>query len=216
LLALAAIWSGRCGRFWRAGGLGFLSSLTRLTGWILVAPLAFEYWQQRSFKLRRVTPAVLAVFLPLAGLFLFFAWRQWAGLPPIDQLYRENWYQTTGIPGADLLRAGRLIIAGEARFTLWFDFFCTFLLLGSTVVTFRRLGPTYGLYSAMLLLFILLPTSELKPLFSFSRYALAFFPMFMLLGQAGKNPWINRLILYPSLALYLYFSGQFFVWGWVA
>ena len=68
----------------------------------------------------------------------------------------------------------------------------------------------------MLLLFIFLHTSELKPLFSFSRYALAFFPMFMIFGAAGHNPWVNRLIVYPSLALYLYLSGQFFMWGWVA
>ena len=68
----------------------------------------------------------------------------------------------------------------------------------------------------MMILFILLPTSELKPIYSFSRYALAFFPAFMLLGAAGKRPLVNRLILYPSILLYLYFSGQFFIWGWVA
>jgi hypothetical protein len=34
--------------------------------------------------------------------------------------------------------------------------------------------------------------------------------------MAGERPSINRLILYPFLLLYLYFSGQFFVWGWVA
>ncbi len=99
---------------------------------------------------------------------------------------------------------------------LIFDFFCALLLAVTTVITFRRLGVTYGLYSAMLLLFMLLPVSELKPLFSFSRYALVFFPTFMILGLAGKNPWAHRLIVYPSIALYLYFSGQFFMWGWVA
>ena len=111
--------------------------------------------------------------------------------------------------------AGQLL-SGGASFTLYFDFCCTLLLAAATVATFRRLGPTYGLYMAMLLLFMLLPTSELKPLFSFSRYALAFFPMFMWLGSLGRNPWLNRVILYPSVALYLYFSGQFFMWGWVA
>jgi hypothetical protein len=83
-------------------------------------------------------------------------------------------------------------------------------------MAYRKLDPTYGLYSTVLLLFMLLPASSQKPLFSFSRYALAFFPMFMVFGLAGKNPWINRLILYPSIGLYLYFSGQFFMWGWVA
>jgi len=58
--------------------------------------------------------------------------------------------------------------------------------------------------------------TDLKPLYSFSRYALSFFPMFWVWGNAGKNPWLNRLILYPSLLLLLYFSGQFFIWGWIA
>jgi hypothetical protein len=68
----------------------------------------------------------------------------------------------------------------------------------------------------MLLLFMLLPRSELKPLYSFSRYTLVFFPTFMILGDIGRRPWPNRLILYPSFLLYLYFAGQFFMWGWVA
>jgi hypothetical protein len=106
--------------------------------------------------------------------------------------------------------------AGNARFVLYIDFFCVFFLLATTLVAFRRLGPTYGLYSAMLLVFMLLPTSAQKPLFSFSRYALAFFPTFMILGIAAKNPWNHRLIFYLSVALLLYLSGQFFVWGWVA
>jgi hypothetical protein len=67
----------------------------------------------------------------------------------------------------------------------------------------------------MMLFFMLLPTSLEKPLFSFGRYTLVFFPTFMVLGQAGKHPWRHRLILYPSLLLYLFFSGQFFLWGWV-
>ena len=68
----------------------------------------------------------------------------------------------------------------------------------------------------MLLFFMLLPSSEFKPLYSFSRYALAFFPTFFLLATAGANGKAHRLILYPTILLYLYFSAQFFIWGWVA
>jgi hypothetical protein len=107
-------------------------------------------------------------------------------------------------------------MTGGASFRLFLDLFCALLLITTTWLALRRLRPTFGLYSLMLLLLILLPTSEEKPLFSFSRYVLAFFPTFILVGQAGKNPWINRLIVYPSFAFYLFLSGQFFLWGWVA
>jgi hypothetical protein len=212
--SLAALWAARHGRAWPAGLWGFLASLTRLTGWILVAPLAYEFWRRRRGHVGKGT--LIACILPLLGSFLFVLYRWWLGLPPLPEVYRRFWYQTTGFPGADLWTAVRLMAAGEAAFTLYLDFAATFFLAGTTLLVFRRLGPTYGLYSATLLLFMLLPVSELKPLFSFSRYALVFFPTFMLLGAAGRNPWLNRLILYPSLALYLYLSGQFFIWGWVA
>jgi hypothetical protein len=148
-------------------------------------------------------------------------WRWWVGLSSLAAVYEQYWFQTTGFPGKDLVTAvNTFFFGGTARageFTLVIDFLLVFFLLGTTIWTFRRLGTTYGLYSALLLLFMLLPASEnFKPLYSFSRYALAFFPTFMLLGLAGERPWLNRLILYTSIILYLYFSGQFFMWGWVA
>lgn len=234
LLALGSVWLARNGRFWQAGVLGFLAALTRLTGWILIVPLAYEYYRQilggeeqiglRGFHLNQLMSRLrgknlirlAAVFLPPLGLVVFFVMRELLGLPPIALVYENLWLQTTGIPGGDLVTAVQRMVAGRASFVLYLDFFFTFFLLGTTILAFRRLGPTYGLYSAALLFFMLLPASEQKPLFSFGRYALAFFPTFMILGGAAKNPWLNRLIFYPSVALLLYLSGQFFVWGWVA
>jgi hypothetical protein len=224
LLALGAIWEARRGRFWWAGLLGFLAALTRLTGWGLVMPLAYEYGRQRGMlhqlgnlrQWRKLDGAAVACLLPAVGLLAFVAGRAWLGLPPLATIYREFWHQTTTFPGVDVLRVLGWIVQGEAGFTFIFDLLCLLFLMVTTVLVFRRLGATYGLYSAMMLLFMLLPTSELKPLYSFSRYTLTFFPTFMLLGAAGRNPWMNRLVLYPSFALYLYFSGQFFIWGWVA
>jgi hypothetical protein len=202
-----------------------LASLTRLTGWILILPLAHEYWRQRrDATIRPSRPprlSFLATALPVMGTAVFLLWRWWIGLPSLATVYQQYWFQTTGFPGRDLGTAVQtFFFGGTARageFTLVFDFLIVFSLLGTTIWAFRRLGATYGLYSALLLFFMLLPTSEnFKPLYSFSRYALAFFPTFMLLGLIGERPWLNRLILYPSTILYLYFSGQFFLWGWVA
>lgn len=225
LLALASLWSARNGRFWLAGLFGFLASLTRLTGWILIAPLAYELWRQKFAGRKAWTAAqlsnLLPCFLPPLALLGFIAWRWWAGLPPLAQMYQHYWHQTTDLPGSDIFRAiSTLFFGGSGRanelISLSLDFLVLLFLLATTGFVWRRLGRTYGLYSLFLLLFILLPTSELKPLYSFSRYALAFFPAFMLLGLAGQRPLLNRLILYPSLPLCLYFSGQFFMWGWVA
>jgi hypothetical protein len=216
LFALGSVWSATRGRPWTAGILGMLAALTRLTGWALVVPLMYEYVRRRHFDPRRLDWAAPAALLPPLGLAAFLGWRGWVGLPSLGEVYRQYWLRTPGLPGGDLLTAVATILSGEAAFTLVFDFFCTLLLLFTTVIVFRRLGATYGLYAATMLFFILLPNSERLPLYSISRFSLTFFPTFMLLALAGCRPWVNRLILYPSLALFLYFSGQFFVWGWVA
>ena len=213
---MGSVWSARRDRFWLAGLLGLVAPLVRLTGWVLVVPLVYEYMAQRDFNWRRIDLTGLAMLLPLAGTSLFLLYRQLIGLPSLGATYSAYWYQETTFPGHDLFTAVAQMVAGGAPFTLYFDFVCALILLATTIVALRRLPKVYGLYSAMLLFFMLLPTSNLKPLYSFSRYALVFFPTFMILGQAGRKPWPNRLIVYPSIALYLYFSGQFFMWGWVA
>lgn len=234
LLTLASLWLAfKYDKFAWAGVLGLLAALTRLTGWVLVVPLAYHFWHQHlgqgkwkidpvgSWNLRLIGQAT-AVLLPGVGLLLFLLYRAWLGLPPLSNVYAEYWFQRTGIPGTDLLRAlAGMVGVGNGRsgeFTLWFDFFITLLLLATTPLAFFRwrgqLG--WGLYAAMLLLFVLLPSSEFKPLYSFARYALAFFPTFFLLALWGANGKVHRLILYASLILYLYFSAQFFIWGWVA
>lgn len=251
LLALGSLWAGRNGRFPLAGLLGLLASLTRLTGWVLVLPLAYEFffgdqgpgrqnrgsvigtWLSANRKQGNlqspiatnhspfsILNSLFSILLPALGSALFLLLRWALGLRPLGQIYADYWYQTTGFPGLDMATAVQtLFLGGTARageFTLIFDLLMVFFLAGTTVWVWRRLGPTWGLYNALLLLFILLPTSELKPLYSFSRYALAFIPTFFVLAEAGKRPFLNRLILYPSILLYLWFSGQFFVWGWVA
>jgi Gpi18-like mannosyltransferase len=216
LFALGSVWAARRGQPWAAGILGLLAALTRLTGWTLVVPLAYEYLRQRDLNLRRLDWAAPAALLPPLGLAAFLGWRQWTGLPPIAWVYAEYWRQQAGWPWADLLAAVETILNGQATFVLVFNLVCAGLLIAATLAVFRRLPPVYGLYMAALLVFTLVTSSQGRPLNALSRYTVVFFPTFMLLGQLGQRPWVNRLILYPSLALFLYFSGQFFVWGWVA
>lgn len=237
LLALTSLWLGKNGRFWWAGIFGLLASLTRLTGWILVVPLAYAFITgEQGVKIREWLPLIphrptanlqaprlltlFSTLLPALGSALFLVLRWALRLRPLGEIYADYWYQTTGVPGADLVTAVQTIFfGGTARageFTLIFDLLIVVFLGVTTMQVWRRFGTYWGAYNAMLLLFILLPTSELKPLYSFSRYALAFIPSFWLLAEAGERPLINRLILYPAIVLYLWFSGQFFVWGWVA
>ncbi len=220
VLALGAMLAAEKERFWLAGMCAFCAALTRTTGVGLILPMAFFLW--RSWRrIQKINWAgALAILLPGLAFGLFLGYRAWAGLPPIGQVYADHWHQTTSFPGVDLATALRIMVSGEGiragEFTLLFDFVIALALFVVVAFAFRRFEAALGLYCAVMLLFMLLPRSDLKPIYSFSRYALTFYPMFLLLGVAGKNPWINRLILYPFFILSLYFSGQFFIWGWVA
>lgn len=217
LLAVGSLWQGQNGRFVPACLLAFLAALTRINGWLLLFPLALLGWQQGK---RDGKTAVLLLLPPFAPA-LFLAYRSWLGLPPLADVYAAYWYQQVGVPGQDVLTAVHLLLFGgdvaASRFVITIDLLIATGLAVGTWAVWRRFGGVYGVYMGVMLLFILLPTSDVKPLFSFSRYALAFFPLFWLLGEWGeKRPFVHRLILYASFILFLYFSGQFFLGGWVA
>jgi hypothetical protein len=194
-----------------------LAALTRLNGWLLVFPLALLAWQQGKVGWKTAVWLPLPLLAPAS----FLAYRAWLGLPPLATVYATHWYQRMGVPGQDVVTAVRLLLFGgqitSSWFVLVFNLVIAMGLLLGTGLVWRRFGAVYGVYMATMLLFILLPTSQVKPLYSFSRYALAFFPLFLLLGEWGEQrPFVHRLILYPAFVLFLYFSGQFVLGGWVA
>jgi hypothetical protein len=65
------------------------------------------------------------------------------------------------------------------------------------------------------MLFNLAQVRLTQPISSQGRFALALFPAFIVLGELGASPRINRLILYPCVAAWLFLAGQFIMWGWV-
>lgn len=219
LLTVASFWAIRRDKWLLAGLLGFFAALSRLNGAVLILPMAYAYARRRNFNWRRFDKRVLALLLPPAGLLLFLAWRRLGGFPPLATVYSDHWFQTGGIPGSDLYYALRILVTGEgqrADYTLILDLLGFLFVTVMAIPVYRRLGPTYAIYMAGMILFILFSVSPIKPLYSFSRYVLAFFPAFMVLPEHIDRPWRNRLWLYPSVLLYLWLSGQFLMGGWVA
>jgi hypothetical protein len=228
-LALGAMMLGERGKLVNAGILAFFATLTRTTGVGLVLPLAYFAWQKLEIKdwrlkrdnLQSLISNLTSLTLPIIAFIGFLGFRWWEGMPAINTIYAQYWHQTTSFPGTDLLTALQILVSGNGiragEFTLYFDFFVALLLIATTIYTIRHEGIAYGFYCLALLGFMLLPRSDLKPIYSFSRYALAFFPLFLVAGNATQyNGIVHRLILYPSFILLLYLSGQFFIWGWVA
>jgi len=219
LTTVAAIYYARHKRWVLAGAWAFFSPLTRMQGAILPLVIAFEIW-----RTRRVDPCPLAnkitgMALSVLGAVAFPLYVWWVlGKSPWEPLIVQSsrFRGSFTIPGYSLIKASQGILFGEPLLMDYFDLGFALLFVLLTVLIVRRLDAIYGLYSALMLMVILSKVSDIQPLLSVPRYVLAIFPAFIILGREGKNPLVNRIILYSSWLGLLYFCGQFVIWGWVA
>lgn len=215
LFAIAALYCARKGKWNLAGIMALLASLTRLQGCILFFPLAYEYLERRDFRLRNLAWSGLSVFSAPVGLGGFVLFRYFNGYPPLRETYEVHWASTAAFPWESLVRAGRTFLAGRSAPADVLDliFVCFFIFL--TVIACRRLPQIYGIYMVIAILFLLSRTNAIHPLLGMSRFVLSLFPAFILLATTAQNSLINRLIVYPSVILLVYLTGQFVMWGWV-
>ena len=212
--AMFSIYFTRKQRWVAAGLCGALAALTRITGPLLVVPLAFAAWQAwRSGK----WCAWLAPLLTGLGA-LVFPLYVWLGLhqSPFAILTAST---TRGgrltVPGWNLLVAAGRILHGQLVEENLLELSFTVLFILLTIFIWKKLPRIYGIYSVTLMLFFLARLGSPQPLVSMARYTLEVFPAFLLLAGWGASPRVNRLVLYLSLLGLLFFSAQFAMWGWV-
>jgi hypothetical protein len=216
-LTLAAFLCACRGRWWLAGTLGLLSSLTRLQGVVLIAPLLYIYLRDREFRLSRLDRRMLALLLIPLGTMLYLGYQYLVlGATPLVDTYQAQLHAQFVWPWENVLATLQKILSPEGTFINVVNLGMTGVFLAMTVLCFGRLPAEYGIYMAVTMVVLMLRRTTLQPLVSMSRYVLVLFPAFMLWGRWGRNPRIQRLIVYPSVALLLYLSGQFAMWGWVA
>jgi hypothetical protein len=217
LLTLAAFLSAHDKRWWLAGTMGFLASLTRLQGVVLVVPLLYMYLRDRSLHPSRLRPDVLGPLIIPLGAVLFMAYQYLVvGSAPLMSTYQTQLYAQFVWPWDNIIATCQRILSPEGTFIDVLNLSMAGLFLAMTALSFRGLPREYGIYMAVTVCALMLRRTTMQPLVSMSRYVLVLFPAFMLWGRWGRNPRVQRLIVYPSVALLLYLSGQFAMWGWVA
>jgi hypothetical protein len=118
-------------------------------------------------------------------------------------------------PGANLVASLRLILSGGAFITDVLDLVFLLAFVGLAVPVWQRLPRLYSAYYLTFLLLYLTRQGGSEPLVGMVRYVLALFPAFLILGEAGKHVWVNRLLLYGGSAGLLFMSGGFAIWLWM-
>jgi hypothetical protein len=92
------------------------------------------------------------------------------------------------------------------------------LALIAAVGVLRKLGRAYGTYVVLALLVLLSePMLHQDPLFSFPRYVLVVFPLWIWVGYVvADRPGLRSIVFASSTLLLVIFTAQFATWRFVA
>ena len=224
-LTLAVFVGARARRWWLAGLLGFLASLTRGPGMFTAAallPIALDQARRgvgpRSW--RQALSVVAGLALPVAGGLAFLGWRAAVGFPPPTVILERY-------SGLTLVDPVRGLIAAVVQWRRVLDLPTTLdvvsalLFVGLTLVMIisrRWRRPEWVIFVTGNLLFMLSKQSFVaSSLQSASRYVLVLFPIFMMLGQwlARQRPRVQ--IAYVSLSTFalLLLSALYALWFFI-
>jgi len=214
-LVIACFYYARRGKWKVAGSLGFLASLTRLAGLLVLPSLLLEYYHQTGWNPKKTKPDVVFVFSALAGFLIYLAINNTVMGNPlaftsIEAVHWHNrfdpvaglnaaWYWTLNKPPTDSITIGAAPIA-----------FAVFGLVMIGIAVYNRFRPAYILY--MLLAWGLAVSTSWW--ISVPRYIMAMFPMFLVLATLTKGKSINAAIVVFSVALLCFFTALFALGWW--
>lgn len=206
-LSLASIYYALKKKYWQAGLIGFLASLTRVTGILLAVPIGWEYLKEKDFNIKAAFEKnILPLFLMPLGTFLFFCYH-WIEFNNFLLFFKvESWWGRTFKLNLNHLMA----TTNAAQANLILDLLFLIIALIATYFTFKKLRTSYGLYM-IANLGIILSTGTLM---SIGRYILVLFPIYLLLSSTKKEIQLSwgfastlSLALYTLLFVSNYWAG---------
>lgn len=221
--AIGALYFARRGYWEVAALLGIVTTLTRLVGLIVAPMLLVEWWIQWRAQRDGRRPPVLALLAPVTAplgtaAYMLYLWRAF-GDPLAFVKGAAVWERVPQSPFvtiAALLQTPaegwwRAVMAGHIPLDNWIDFsLVLFFLLAGVVLLYKGRWSE----SVFVLLGVLIPFSS-GLLMSQRRYMWVLFPVFILLAQWGKRPWLDRLITTVSLLGLALFTALFAKGYWV-
>jgi len=214
VLALLSIQSMK-NRSWSLAGFWlFCAILTRLQGAALLIPMIYLMWMDYPFLRKPVH--WMGLMLPAIGGLFYLYLRSQQVTNDVLPFVESEWHAHLVPPWETYWYAIRTLFSGDFTFVDLLNWAVVTLFVILLISGWRKIPLEYNLYTAGSLLIMLIRIVETQPLISMSRYSLTLFPAFFVLGWAGENPWIRRLITYTFIPLNMYLSAQFFSWGWVA
>lgn len=190
LLSTGTFYAAKRNSWWTAGLLGALASATRLTGLFLLPALLVLQWQShRTAKPDRRTVALLLIPLGLLAFMIYLHYRTGNAFAFLQ--VEAAWGRNFALPWRPLLDYLRhpLEISFRWDFRL-LNFAAGILGLVCGIVLAKKRQWALATFT---LLCVLAPLSS-SLLQSMARYMMGVFPIFMVLGAAGKAVRTDQVI----------------------
>lgn len=210
-LAVAAFYCARTGRWGLAGLLGGAAALTRPHGALIAAPLLAEFVLQRGFRPREfLRRDLLSLVLIPAAVLVFALYQQWQFGDAFAFLHAhaEGWGRRLMPPWETLQR----FFSTGPRVQWFVDLASAVLFVVPLAAAWRFLRASYAVFVTVFFVGAL----SSGTLLSLIRLEVTLFPVFMVLGLAGRWRWFDRAYLIGSSGLAALFMAMFAQWYWVA
>lgn len=218
LLALAMFavlrLSSSPGRWWLAGLCGYLASLTRSTGIVLLIPYAIllvqHIWPWRHELLARwrsVLNAVLPMVLIPAGIltYMLFLWLQFGDPLLFNTKQAEIWQRSLDWPWTGTVETIMTFVRGTGKFQRnVLDLSLTLIPVIALIAGWRRLPLHYSAFATVMMLFALCyPYVPDFPLGGGPRYMLIIFPVALLFGLWSKQSHLKMVFSTLSITAFV-------------
>lgn len=197
-----------------AGLCAMLASLTRLQGLALAPVLLYLVYLDKPF-LKKASHWLGLGLIPIAGL-IYILVRSLSNSRSAVPLVEAEWHARVVFPWQSYQYALESLLSGSMSIVDLTNLFLTTLLIILLVFEWKKIPPMYLIYVAFTVLITVSRIVEPHAFSGMIRFSLSLFPIFALLGRYGQQPLIRRLIIYIFFLFSLYFSAQYWQWGWVA
>lgn len=238
LLAVAALYAARQEQWFAAGLYGLLAALTRSQGVLILLPFAILFLQQNRLDIRRWLPNAVFALLPALGPVIFGWQLKQAGyewLTFID--VQEQWDRERAWPWETIRSAWTTAdwgwvsdLAGDPSWTTLtssafrtrvadsdtFELVFTALFFAVALIGLRVLPLYHSAFVWPALLIPLFGPSPVHPLFSYPRFGLVLFPLFVVFALVFRDRRVSVPVLVVSLVLLVVFTAQFAQGYWVS
>lgn len=199
------LWAGIC---------VFLAILIRLQGVALIPVMLYLMYKDKPF-LRKVSHwqgIVIASGCAIAYIFI----RYISGSTQILPTTEAEWQTRLAFPWETFVYAIQYLAAGNASLIDIVNLFLFLFILGMLLLGWRKMPGIYALYVLLMMIIMTARIVEGQPFSGMIRFSLTLFPLFALFSVYSHKPNVRRFIVFVFLIMMLYFSAQFWLWGWVA